>query len=129
MPNNKTPYGRAKAILSDICSDHGHDLDYYDAKEALETMGMTLSVDFNLDLDGAEYRIVSGMEIGEVYEDAIKEIVLDCYELNLPSFFDDSCINWDQVANNCLADGYGHTLSTYDGSESEIEGFYIFRTG
>jgi len=116
----------SKAILAGICLAHSHDLSYSEAKEALEQIDENI-VDYSLELDGNEYRIISDGSIEEIYEDEIKSICEDCYELNLPDFMT-NCIDWAQVASNCLADGYGHTFSSYDGSEVFEGGFYIFRT-
>lgn len=101
--------------------------------EALEEIEQHIGEDdFTLDFDGAEYRIISESDIWEIYRDAIKDIVEDCYSdvLNLdkiPPFIAVS-IDWEQTAKNAYADGYGHTFSSYDGSEEEAAGYYIFRT-
>jgi hypothetical protein len=86
--------------------------------------------DFNFEFDGNEYRIIEDDAIWNIYVDSIKDIVQDCYELNLdkiPSFIAVT-IDWQQTAQNALTDGYGHTFSSYDGSEEEVNGWWIFRT-
>ena len=101
--------------------------------EALEEIEIHIGEDdFNLDFDGNEYRIISESDIWEIYVDAIKETVEDCYSdvINLdkiPSFIAVS-IDWEQTAKNAYVDGYGHTFSSYDHSETEAAGYYIFRT-
>ncbi len=59
----------------------------------------------------------------------IKTLSEDCYDLKLPKWL---AVNWEETAENCYQDGFGHTFSTYDGSESEyMIGnvlYYIFRT-
>lgn len=98
--------------------------------DAIEEIECNYSDDFTLDFDGNEYRIISADAIESIYESEIKMIVEDCYDLKLddiPGFVSWS-IDWQQTAKNCLADGYGHTFSTYDGSEIETDFHYIFRT-
>ena len=91
-----------------------------------------------LNLDGFDYlefneleiRVIPKDCIEQVYEDTIKDIVEDCYSLNLDSIPDFVAfeIDWAQTAENCMVDGYGHTFSGYDGSEYESTNFYYFRT-
>ena len=86
--------------------------------------------DFSFELDGNEYRIISESEIWAIYVEEIKNIVNDCYDLKLgqvPAFIALS-IDWEETAKNAYVDGYGHTFSSYDGSECEAGGYYIFRT-
>lgn len=98
--------------------------------EALEEIeGHIGEDDFTLDFDGNEYRLIAEPNIWEIYVEEIKQTVEDCYELNLdkiPSFVAVS-IDWEQTARNAYADGYGHQFSSYDGSEEEAAGYYIFR--
>ena len=95
-----------------------------DFKEKLET-----ETDFYIEIDGNEYRIIEECVIWDTYVDTIKEIVEDCYDVNLPHFV---AVDWEETAENCIVDGYGHTFSSYDGSEFEYEfdniNYYIFRT-
>jgi len=128
----------AKNILSVICSANGHVLTYSEAKEAIETIQDTRAIadinhvetDFILELDGAEYRIIEDDDLWDIYVETIKDIVQDCYELKLDDIpdFVAFAIDWEGTAKNCLVDGYGHTLSGYDGSELETGGYHIFRT-
>jgi hypothetical protein len=110
---------------SDIDSN---DLELIELYETLESkIG---SDDYNIDFDGNEYRIISDSSIWEIYVEEIKNIVTDCYDLNLdaiPSFIAVE-IDWEQTATNAHADGYGHTFASYDHEESEAAGFWIFRT-
>lgn len=119
----------ARSILAEICSEAGDSLSYTDAKDYLLELDDLLKDDFCFNCEGAEYRIICYIAMDEIYEEEIKRICLDCYDMNLPKFFTDNCINWDEVARICLQDGYGHTFSTYDGSELQADGYYIFRTG
>jgi hypothetical protein len=102
-----------------------------EAREAIQTLTDHVGEDdFEFDLDGNTYRLISESDIWDIYVDAIKEIVEDCYNLkldNIPDFIAWS-IDWEQTAKNAYADGYGHTFSTYDGSECGAGGYYIFRT-
>lgn len=85
--------------------------------------------DFHAEIDGEEYRFIHEDFIWDIYKDTIKEIAEDCYDLKLPKWL---AVNWEETAENCYQDGFGHTFSTYDGSEREyMIGnilYYIFRT-
>lgn len=118
-----------KDILSKICQEHSHNLTFSEAKEALQTLSQ-LSDDFTFELDGNEYRVIADDAIWDIYVETIKEIVNDCYDLKLDSIPDFIAleIDWEQTAVNAYADGYGHTFSSYDGSECETKNHYIFRT-
>lgn len=86
--------------------------------------------DFNIDFDGNEYRIISDGLIWDIYVEATKDIVEDCYDLKLndvPSWIALE-IDWEQTAKNAYADGYGPTFSSYDGSESQAGDYWIFQT-
>lgn len=119
------------AILREIVDQYSHDLSLTDAREAIETLRKKMGEDdFSFELDGNEYRLISESEIWDIYVGEIKNIVNDCYDLNLdkiPQFIALS-INWEETAKNAYADGYGHTFSSYDGSECEAGGYFIFRT-
>ena len=85
--------------------------------------------DFTVEIDGEEYRFINEGVIWETYINTIKEITEDCYEIDAPSWL---AIDWEETAENCFVDGYGHTFSSYDGSEIEYtfneENYFIFRT-
>lgn len=120
-------------ILRAIIDSQSHRIDMDDAREAIETLRDSINQgedDFTFDFDGNEYRLISESAIWDIYVEEIKNIVEDCYELNLdkiPSFVAVS-IDWEKTAQNAYVDGYGHTFSGYDGSEEEAGGYYIFRT-
>lgn len=120
-------------ILRTIIDSQNHSVDMDDAREAIETLRDSINQkkdDFTFDFDGNEYRIISEDSIWDIYVEEIKQIVEDCYELNLdkiPDFIAVS-VDWEKTAENAYADGYGHTFSGYDGSEEEAAGYYIFRT-
>lgn len=122
---------RARKILGTICKRYSHTLALFEAKEVIRDILESLGdPDFSLDFDGAEYRLIHEDSIWEIYVDEIQRIVEECYGLNfddMPSFLAFE-IDWEQTAVNCSYDGYGHTFSTYDGSEEECEGYHIFRT-
>lgn len=120
-------------ILRVIIDSQNHRINMDDAREAIETLRDSINQgedDFTFDFDGNEYRIISEDSIWGIYVDEIRQIVEDCYELNLdkiPDFIAVS-IDWEKTAENAYADGYGHTFSGYDGSEENAGGYYIFRT-
>lgn len=119
-------------ILRKIIDSQSHNASMDDAREAIETLRDSLcqgEYDFTFDFDGNEYRIIQEDSIWDIYVEEIKNIVEDCYELNLdklPGFIAVK-IDWEETAQNAYADGYGHTFSSYDGSEEEAAGYYIFR--
>jgi len=85
--------------------------------------------DFYADIDGAEFRFIHTDVIWETYVETIKEITEDCYDIKAPDWL---AIDWEETAENCYVDGYGHTFASYDGEELEYtfgeEDYYIFRT-
>jgi len=85
--------------------------------------------DFSIEIDGQEFRVINDQVIWDIYVDEIKYITEECYDIKAPSRL---AIDWEQTANNCFVDGYGHTFNSYDGSELECEfgeeNYYIFRT-
>jgi len=119
------------SILRAIIGSQNHNVDCDVAREAICTLRDKIGGDdFNFEFDGNEYRIISEDAIWGIYVYEIKNIVEDCYELNLdkvPDFIAIS-IDWEQTAKNAYNDGYGHTFSSYDDSEVETSGYYIFRT-
>lgn len=121
------------AILRTIIDSQSHNACMDEAREAIETLRENINngeEDFTFDFDGNEYRIISEDAIWGIYVETIKDIVNDCYELNLdklPDFIAFS-IDWEKTAENAYVDGYGHTFSSYDGSEEEAAEYYIFRT-
>ena len=88
-----------------------------------------LEGDFYIEIDGQEYRFIHDSEIWDIYVEAIKEITEDCYDIKAPTWL---AIDWEQTAENCSVDGYGHTFASYDGEEIEFdfkaEFYHIFRT-
>lgn len=84
--------------------------------------------DFYIDIDGNEYRFIHSDIIWDMYKKEIKYITEECYDINLASWM---VMDWEETANNCFVDGYGHTFSGYDGGEIEYtfgeEDYYIFR--
>ena len=120
-------------ILRAIIDSQNHRIDMDDAREAIETLRDSINRgddDFTFDFDGNEYRLISEDSIWGIYVEEIRQIVEDCYELNLDKIPDFIAVNidWEKTAENAYADGYGHTFSGYDGSEENAGGYYIFRT-
>jgi hypothetical protein len=130
-PNRDVIETYAPLLAAIIDENHNMDsLDSSDIINAIEEIDTNYGDDFTLDFDGNEYRIIKESAIWGIYVDTIKQTVEDCYELNLdkiPSFISVS-VDWEQTANNAYVDGYGHTFSSYDGSELEVGNFYVFRT-
>jgi len=81
-----------------------------------------------IEWEGAEYRVIDEVAIWDIYVESMTELVKDCYldgARNVPDWL---AIDWERTAENTMVDGYGHHFSSYDGSESELNGFYVFRT-
>ena len=125
-----------KAVLAEICKAHSHDLTYEEAKEALELFESKFGVygDFYFELDGNEYRLIHEDDIEEIFADEVRQTIEDCYDMeNLTDrdkigFLADHIeVDWEGVVSACLQDGYGHQFSSYDSSEYEAGGYYIFR--
>lgn len=119
----------AKEILRGIIEYGDHVLTYSEAKEVLKEIDEKLSVDFYIQCDGNEYRIISESEIWDIYVETIKELVNDCYDLKLEKVPDwiSLEIDWEQTSKNAYVDGYGHTFSSYDGGEIFTGDYWIFR--
>lgn len=121
------------AILRAIIESQSHYIDTDTAREAITELREKIEEnekDFSFDFDGNAYRIIHEAAIWGIYVEEIKNIVEECYDLNLdkiPNFIAVS-IDWQQTAKNAYVDGYGHTFSGYDGSECEAGGYCIFRT-
>lgn len=123
------------AILRKIIDSQNHFINTDEAKEAINELKDQLEFgydDFEFNFDGNEYRLIKESAIWDIYVETIKNIVEECYSdsINLdkiPSWIAVD-IDWEQTAKNALADGYGHTFSSYDLSEEEAGGYYIFRT-
>jgi len=88
-----------------------------------------LTEDFYIEIDGEEYRFIHAENIWDIYVEELKEITEDCYDIKAPSWL---AIDWEQTAENCSVDGYGHTFASYDGEEIEYnfnrQPYSIFRT-
>lgn len=86
--------------------------------------------DFNIEIDGNEYRVIHSDAIWGIYVDEIQMVAEDCYNLEMPDWI---AVDWEKTAENCYVDGYGHHFSHYDHSEEECtfgeEDYYIFRIG
>jgi len=121
-------------ILACIYDEHNHTADVESPDETIEALDVIeagLGGDFTLEFDGNEYRIISESIIDGVYTGAIKDIVSDCYpevEKALEHSWIAIEIDWDQTVKNAMQDGYGHTFSSYDGSEHEAGNHWVFRT-
>lgn len=109
----------------EMISELGHDVNRDEVRDILERLG---DDDFYAEIDGAEYRFIDADYIWDIYVEAIKEITEDCYNIDAPHWL---AIDWEETAQNCYVDGYGHTFSHYDGSEEEFElmgtDYYVFR--
>jgi hypothetical protein len=124
----------AAYVLAGLTLEESYTPDEFDALEELESMIAEGLDDNNFEFDGNEYRLIKSDEdcIWPIYRDAIQSTLEDCYSDvlkldKIPSFIAVS-VDWEQTAKNAYADGYGHQFSSYDGSEYEAGGYYIFRT-
>ena len=89
------------------------------------------SFDFNIEIDGNEYRFISEKRIWDIYYDEQRDLIEELYLPNIDKVWWIE-IDWDKTIDNVFTDGYGHHFSSYDGSEEQIEfkdeTYYIFRT-
>jgi hypothetical protein len=115
-------------ILKFIANDLNLDISK-DEVRSIEHEIKTGEYDFTADIDGEEYRFIREDEIWDIYVEAIKETVEECYTGKLDWWI---AIDWEETAENCLQDGYGHTFASYDGKEHEVtingDEYYVFRT-
>lgn len=109
------------------------DLDVTPTQEELENLleKIDFKVDFEIELDGKEYRFIQSDYIDDIYFESQMELIKDCYfpREDLPWWIE---IDWEKTIENVLnADGFGNHFSSYDGSEviSEYDNkaYYIFR--
>lgn len=123
-------------LLGGVFNTGNHSIGLLEDKEliidALNDISDNLSDDFTIDFDGNEYRIIHNESIWDIYAEAIRQIVNDCYDLKLdklPAFIAVS-IDWEATAHNADSDGYGHTFASYDGEENKSDNgnYWIFRT-
>lgn len=114
-------------ILDFIANDLNLDISK-DEVRSIEHEIKTGEYDFTADIDGEEYRFIHEDEIWDIYVEAIKETVEECYTGKMEWWI---AIDWEETAENCYQDGYGHTFATYDGEEHEvtIDGdlYHVFR--
>jgi len=120
-------------IMECIINEHGHSIDEESPDEVIEALDEIEAhngQDFTLDFDGNEYRLIPDSEIESTYRDTIEELIDDCYP-EVKKAMEHSWIaieiDWDQTVKNAMQDGYGHTFSSYDGSEHEAGDYWIFR--
>lgn len=119
-------------ILTCICDEHKHTVNTESPDEiigALDTIEDN-SNDFTLEFNGNEYRVICDDCIWEIYRDEIQQIVENNYLISLEIIPDFVAlkIDWEETAENAYEDGYGHTFSSYDGSEHEAGNHWVFRT-
>lgn len=115
---------QANTDIADYMIDHGGDNiaipEYLELIEAINNQEYIEGFDLC-----REFRLIHEDDIWDIYVDYIEELTKDCYlhGNELPDFL---AIDWEQTAENCSADGYGHSFSGYDGSEELLHGVYIF---
>jgi len=109
-------------------------MDIYLSVEDLNNLELELGRenDFNIELDGKEFRFISEKVIDRVYYDEQRELIEEIYlgGKELPWWIE---IDWENTIENVLtSDGYGTHFSCYDHSEDNIifenENWFIFRT-
>lgn len=128
-----------KVIAECIINHTNEKYNAVDVRVLIETCkDVTISDDFCLEFDGAEYRIIKDYAIWDIYVEEIKQITLDCYlcghssvsnyqdghSEGLPWWIE---LDWEATAQNTIIDGYGHNFAGYDHEESELNGYWVFR--
>lgn len=80
----------------------------------------------NFEYGSKEYLVCTDEEADDLWEESLDNYLEECIypELsgNLSNYFDEE--SWKRDARY---DGRGHSLSSYDGNEEEVDGFYIYR--
>ena len=106
---------------------------YTEAKELINRIGRFEVTEYNhygLTMlesdDGAEYAIGTDDEADYAWDQALDSYIDECIEPELPdsfmSYFDEE--KWKRDAR---IDGRGHSLSSYDGCETDIGDLVMFR--
>lgn len=118
-----------REVLEFIYEELDLAIDRDEVRELTEKL-TDIEPDFYIEIDGEEYRFIHDDDIWDIYVETIREITEDCYDIKEPNWL---AIDWQQTAENCSVDGYGHTFAHYDGHELEYEfdgaNYYIFRIG
>lgn len=84
---------------------------------------------YETESEPGEYRVLTESEREEAAKEALQSYIDECLEIpaHIRPYFDEE--RWMRDA--LMSDGYGHTLSPYDGDEHEAqidgEWFYIYR--
>jgi len=104
------------------------EITHFESDELQELCDNLGCADFQIILEGSEYRFIDESEIEDIYAESIRELFNSCYNLNdIPDVL--LChIDWDGVIRDCMIDGYGHHFSSYDSYEYNAGQYYIFRT-
>lgn len=74
-----------------------------------------------------DFNIMHSREVDQAAQEYIEDLVRECYlAKDFPYWI---AIDWERTAKNVTdIDGYGPTLSPYDGVELSTNNYYIFRT-
>lgn len=117
--NNREVLKETKTALEIAVFDSG------ELEELCENLG---GIDFQIELDGSEYRFIDDNSIEDIFAESVQNMIEECYITeDMPSLIVGH-LNWDGIVRDCMMDGYGHHFSGYDGSENGVTGYYIFRT-
>jgi hypothetical protein len=81
--------------------------------------------DFSIDIDGEEYRVIHDDVIEGIWEESLRDLLEECYEI--PDFLA-NYIDYDAWVSDCKVDGMGHHFAGYDGEEHGVADWYMFRT-
>ncbi len=122
--NRKTALKFAKDINAD-------DIRVF-AREVIEAYESARNdCDFTVDTSEGEYRFIEEDSIERIHREEMETLVDDCYlsDKNIPEIIK-RYFDYDSFARDARRfDGYGHHFSSYDGSEYEIDSYYMFRVG
>jgi len=80
-------------------------------------------------VDDEEYLVLTDSEADEMWNDSIEEYIEDHILPELPEKFR-QYFDSEKFKRDCTHDGRGHTLSSYDGNEHELQGgYFAYRVG
>ncbi len=107
---------------------------YTEAKAIVDKFGRFKESDWThyglrvIDTDSGEYAIGTDVECDDAWDESLDSYLEECVYPELPenmvNYFDD-----DAWKRDAMYDGRGHSLSSYDGDEVELEtcDLYAFR--
>lgn len=110
------------------------ELTYTEAKELIRAIGRFEAMDFEhyglttlQGTNGAEYAIGTDDEADNAWNESLNSYLDECLYPEMPEFAQ-SYFNEEKWKSDAKHDGRGHSLSSYDGCETELDcGLFVYR--